>query len=189
MPLRILIAAGIGLLVYASLATADVYKYVDPSGQVYYSDKPRHSRYKLIIRTTNSRRQRQSLATKRALYSPLIEKIAKKYDLEPALLHAVIRAESSYNPRAVSPKGAVGLMQLMPETARRYGVEDRHDPAKNIDAGSRYLRDLIDTFGDIKLAVAAYNAGEAAVRKYGNRIPPYRETRHYVSRVLNFYQR
>ncbi|HHJ39793.1 MAG: hypothetical protein AXA67_06585 [Methylothermaceae bacteria B42] len=187
--MRIPIAIGLGLFALTNMAAADVYKYVDSSGQVYYSDKPRHSRYKLIIRSSMSRRRGKSLATKRALYSPLIEKIAKKYDLDPALLHAVIRAESSYNPKAVSPKGAVGLMQLMPETARRYGVEDRHDPAKNIEAGSRYLRDLIDTFGDIKLAVAAYNAGEAAVKKYGNQIPPYLETRHYVSRVLNFYQR
>lgn len=187
MPKRVCLCLFLGLLSESVLA--DVYKFVDANGQVYYADERKHAGYRLFIRTPGTSRATPSLAKRQARYSPLIQKVAQKYRLDPNLLHAVIRAESAYNPKAVSPKGAVGLMQLMPETAKRYGAGDRRDPAQNIEAGSRYLRDLIDTFGEIKLAVAAYNAGENAVRKYGNKIPPFRETRHYVSRVLNFYQR
>jgi soluble lytic murein transglycosylase-like protein len=106
------------------------------------------------------------------------------------LLHAVIRAESGYNPEAVSPKGAAGLMQLMPATASRMGVRDRFDPQDNIEGGARYLSQLLDMFpSDIKLAVAAYNSGENAVKRHGNQIPPYSETQTYVDRVLNYYSR
>ncbi len=126
----------------------------------------------------------------RSQFDPLIEAAANKYSLDPALLHAVIRAESAYNPAAVSPKGAVGLMQLMPETAARFGVRDRYNPSENIEAGARYLRQLINMFqSDIRLAVAAYNAGEKNVIKYGNKIPPFQETQAYVTRVLNYYNR
>ncbi len=170
-------------------ALADIYKYVDENGQVYYTDRPRHSGYRLILRSTPSFRPKtfSSLLPKPGLAS-VIDQVADKYRLDPKLLHAIIRAESAYNPNAVSPKGAVGLMQLMPETAVRYGVYDRYDPFMNLEAGARYLRDLLLTFGDIKLAVAAYNAGEGAVRKHGNNIPPYFETREYVARVLRFYE-
>jgi hypothetical protein len=112
-----------------------------------------------------------------------------QYRLEPALMHAVISAESSYNPWAVSPKGAMGLMQLMPGTAERFGVSNPYDPVANMHGGARYLRWLLDRFNDPRLAVAAYNAGEGAVQKYGNQIPPYQETQTYVVRVLDFYQR
>jgi soluble lytic murein transglycosylase-like protein len=104
----------------------------------------------------------------------------------------VIQAESGYNPEARSPVGAVGLMQLMPDTALRYGVrvEDRTDPAESISGGARYLRDLLKMFNsDVKLAVAGYNAGENAVKKYKNSIPPYPETQNYVAQVLDFYER
>lgn len=120
----------------------------------------------------------------------MIDAAASKYSLDPALLHAVIRAESSYNPGAVSRKGAVGLMQLMPETAARYGVRDRYDPGENIEGGAKYLSELIDMFrSDVRLAVAAYNAGENNVIKYGNKVPPFQETQEYVARVLNYYNR
>ena len=100
----------------------------------------------------------------------------------------MVRAESAYDPDAVSSAGAVGLMQLMPETARRYGVSDRRDPDANVLAGASYLRDLIAEFEqDLELALAAYNAGENAVRSYGNRIPPYPETQGYVRKVLRYY--
>jgi soluble lytic murein transglycosylase-like protein len=106
------------------------------------------------------------------------------------LLHAVIRVESAYNPSAVSSAGAVGLMQLMPGTAQRYGVVDRTDPVQNIEGGARYLRDLMAMFGsDLTLAIAAYNAGENAVIKYNNSIPPYPETQNYVRQVLSLYRR
>jgi soluble lytic murein transglycosylase-like protein len=120
-------------------------------------------------------------------YAPPIERIARQHQLEPALVHAVISAESGYNPNAVSPKGAMGLMQLMPGTAQRFGVNDPFDPEANIRGGVRYLRRLLNQFNNIKLALAAYNAGENAVIQYRNNIPPYDETRVYVFRVINFY--
>lgn len=115
---------------------------------------------------------------------------ARKSRLDPALVHALIFVESGYNPMALSPKGAVGLMQLMPETARRYGVTKAvHDPEANLRAGTRYLSDLIALFDSrLDLALAAYNAGESAVIKYGMRIPPYQETLNYVPAVLAKYR-
>ena len=117
-----------------------------------------------------------------------ISLIANQHRLDPALLHAVISAESAFNPKAVSPKGATGLMQLMPATARRFGVSNAYDPIANIEGGARYLRWLLDKFNNnMRLALAGYNAGENAVIRYGHKIPPYPETQTYVSRVLNFY--
>ena len=124
----------------------------------------------------------------RQRFTPDVNRIANQYRLEPALLHAVISAESAYNPWAVSPKGAMGLMQLMPGTADRFNVSNPYDPVANMHGGARYLRWLLDQFNDTRLAVAAYNAGEGAVQKYGNQVPPYQETQTYVVRVLNFYQ-
>jgi soluble lytic murein transglycosylase-like protein len=130
-----------------------------------------------------------SLSARGERYRTLVEAAAREYALESALLHAVIATESAYDPRAVSPKGAVGLMQLMPETARRYGVSDLFDPGQNIRAGARYLRDLLARFdNDIALSLAAYNAGERAVIDRGYRIPPYKETMHYVPTVLARYR-
>ena len=120
--------------------------------------------------------------------TPPIQQVAVAYQLEPALLHAVISAESGYHPQAVSKKGARGLMQLMPATARRFGVTNPDEPLANMDGGARYLRWLLDLFTDLRLALAAYNAGEGAVQRYGNTIPPYPETRTYVQRVLEFYR-
>ena len=122
-------------------------------------------------------------------HDKLLQRAARASEIDPALLHAIVKVESGYNPRAVSPKGAVGLMQLMPETARRYGVRDSRDPAQNTAAGSAYLRDLLIQFDhDLPLALAAYNAGENAVLRHGQKIPPYRETREYVPRVLSLYE-
>ena len=110
-----------------------------------------------------------------------VERIAARYSLDPALLHSVIKVESNYNPYAISPKGAQGLMQLIPETARRFGVGNAFNPLENIEGGARYLRYLIDLYGEknAPLVLAAYNAGEAAVAKYGG-VPPYRETQNYL---------
>ena len=119
---------------------------------------------------------------------PLIREAAAAYRLEPALLHAVISAESGYDILARSPKGALGLMQLMPDTARRFGVLDPDNPADNLSGGARYLRWLLDLFSDVSLALAAYNAGEGVVQRYGNTVPPYPETQSYVRRVLGFYR-
>ena len=124
----------------------------------------------------------------RKLYTPQIEQIARTYGLDPRLLHAVIGAESAYDPAAVSNKGAMGLMQLMPDTARRFGVQNPFDPTANLHGGARYLRWLMDRFqSDLELVLAAYNAGEGAAERYGNAIPPYEETRTYVARVLDYY--
>jgi len=116
-------------------------------------------------------------------YDQIIRAIAQKYSIESDLIHSIIRVESNYNAAAVSPKGAVGLMQLMPETAREYGVNNIYDPKENIEGGVRYLKDLIKAFdGKTDLVLAAYNAGQEAIKKYGG-IPPYAETVNYIQKV------
>lgn len=118
-------------------------------------------------------------------FSEIVTAKAEKYRLAPELIHAVIEAESAYNPVAVSHAGAVGLMQLMPKTAERLGVNDSTDPAQNIEGGAKYLRQLLNLFdNDLRLALAGYNAGEGAVMKYDNSVPPYKETQNYVKIVL-----
>ena len=122
-------------------------------------------------------------------YNPIIKKAAERYEIDPALVKAVIMAESNYNPRAISKVGARGLMQLMPATAEALGVEDCFNPEHNIHGGVRYLRQLLDRFdGDIELALAAYNAGSRKVRKY-NGIPPFRATQIYIEKVSAYYER
>jgi len=122
-------------------------------------------------------------------YSPWIQAAATRYRLPEALLHAVIQVESNYNPNAISPKGATGLMQLMPGTGKQYGVTQLTDPQSNIDGGAKYLRFLLDLFNqDLSLALAGYNAGENAVKRYNNTIPPYAETQGYVKKVTELYQ-
>jgi len=119
----------------------------------------------------------------------LIDRIARKHGMDPELVRAVARVESNYNSRAISPKGALGVMQLLPETAKRFGVADAYDPAQNIEGGVRYLKFLRDLFpGELSLVLAAYNAGENAVRKHGG-IPPYPETRDYVRKIRKLYGR
>jgi soluble lytic murein transglycosylase-like protein len=194
------------LLLASSASWADVYKYVDSSGHVYYTDKPRHSGYKVVVRTPvsvalpfsrlggigsdRSRQSAQALAFGRAQFGQAIDFMANKYRLDPFLLHAVIQAESAYNPSAQSNKGAMGLMQLMPDTASRYGVRNPWNPVENIEGGAMYLHDLLGMFeSNVMLALAAYNSGENNVRKYGNRIPPFPETQDYVMKVLRNYRR
>ncbi len=135
----------------------------------------------------NERRQARRDALAGLPFSAQIEAAAEAGGIEPELLHAVVHAESAYNPRAVSPKGALGLAQLMPSTARQYGVNDALKPADNLRASARHLRDLMDHFGDIQLVLSAYNAGAGAVRKYGG-VPPYAETRAYVPKVAHRYE-
>ncbi len=117
----------------------------------------------------------------------IVERAAKAHAVDPLLVHSVIRAESNYNPTAVSPKGAEGLMQLIPATARRFGAVNSFDVEENITAGVKYLKYLQEMFKDDRLALAAYNAGEGAVQKYGNTVPPYKETVQYVDRVGKSY--
>lgn len=185
--------------VCAGIAHADIFRYVDADGNVHFTNVPNDSRFKVYLKEKRKPDPvTDTLASEIRYYDPKdrerynkhILEAAKATKLEPALIHAVISAESGYNPFARSRKGAAGLMQLMPDTARRYGVKNRLDPAQNIQGGSRYLRDLVRMFNnDVQLAVAAYNAGENAVVKYGNRIPPYSETMTYVPRVMTYYKK
>jgi soluble lytic murein transglycosylase-like protein len=173
---------------------AEIYKYRGPDGSFHFTDRPMGGGYKLIWRSGPSKKRGvYSLARmkqNRTKYTPIIEKVAKDNRLHPGLLHAMVRVESAYNPRALSKKGAQGLMQLMPATANRYGVLDSYDPKQNLEGGARYIRDLLVEFEyDIRLALAAYNAGENAVKRYGNTIPPYSETINYVDKVLGEYER
>ncbi len=176
----------VALLAGSNPSRADIYSYVDEFGVRHISNVPDDPRYRLVKRTN---RARVVPRADRTVYSHHVQSVAQALSLDPALIEAVIQAESAFDPHAVSHKGAVGLMQLMPATAARYGVSDRRDPIQNIIGGARYLRDLLDEFRDIPLALAAYNAGENAVRRYGNSVPPYRETQTYVHRVQTFYQR
>ncbi len=182
--------------IWPSISHADIFKYVDAHGNVFYTDKAKSKKYKLILSGKKKHKKKLSRAAwlkivkqRRKKVEPIIARVAKQHNLDPKLLHAIIRAESAYNHLAVSHAGAVGLMQLMPATARRFGVTDRRDPAQSIQGGARYLKTLLAEFDTQDLAVAAYNAGEGAVRKYGNRIPPYKETRTYVKRVMANYQK
>lgn len=140
-------------------------------------------------------RQREAEAQRRLEqlpFSAAVRDAASRYSVDPALVHAVIFAESAYNPLAVSEKGAIGLMQVMPDTGARYGVreKDLHHPARNVQTGTRYLADLLELFeGDVALALAGYNAGENAVLRFGRRIPPFPETKAYVPRVLEQWRR
>lgn len=124
-----------------------------------------------------------------ARFNRLISRTAREFGLDVQLLHSIVTVESAYNPQAVSPKGAIGLMQVMPDTGKRFGVTALTDPRQNLQAGARYLHFLLERFNhDLPLVIAAYNAGEGAVQKYRNTIPPFRETRDYVARVLASYQ-
>jgi soluble lytic murein transglycosylase-like protein len=188
--LVLIIAAG------PALVRADVYSFTDASGVTHFSNVPSDARYRLLITTEESAQSSPPKAhsvdwlARSSQYEGMIRGAALAATLQPALVRAVIVVESGFNPRAVSKKGAIGLMQLRPETARRYGVTDIYDPEQNVRAGALYLSDLIKRFGsDLELALAAYNAGEEAVEHYGRHIPPFRETLNYVPSVLRVYQK
>ena len=167
-------------------AQTRIFTFVDSSGVPHVTDVRRDSRDLPITWTAQSVRPDPG-TPRRWEYDPLISLMARSHEVPPALVKAVIAAESAFDPNAVSRKGARGLMQLMPGTARSLGVADPLRPEENVDGGVRYLRGMLDRFDDLKLAVAAYNAGPAAVDRYGG-IPPYPETRDYVKRVLAYYQ-
>ena len=178
-------------------ATADIYAFKDEKGVTHFSNLPHlDKRYKIVYKiptAPNLRPNAWSASGPRVVniekLVPIIADAARAHGMDAKLIHAVIRAESGYNENAVSSKGAVGLMQLIPATAQRYGVVNSYDPTQNISGGTRYLRDLLKMFnGNIELALAGYNAGENAVIRAGNRIPPYPETMAYVPKVLSFYR-
>ena len=210
---------GLALLaVAAAPASADIYRYIDEEGRAHFSDVRVDPRYEIFLKTkpqvveaapasgritietadgATTTIVAQSAPSFRPTngvrvtprFTEMIAKVAQEQKVEPALLHAVVLAESAYNPKAKSRKGATGLMQVMPETGKRYGVTDLLNPIKNLTAGAKYLKDLLAMFGnDKKLAVAAYNAGEGAVMRNGNAIPPYAETQAYVPKVMQYYE-
>jgi len=180
------------LLFIASTASSDVFKYIDENGVTCYTDAPLGKKNQKIISEKSNKvipdkkKVEKPLAVN-ADYSSYVQKSAQKYEIEPELIHAVIRTESNGNHKAVSKKGAMGLMQLMPSTANDMNVGNPFNPEENIDGGTRYLRYLIEKFnGNVTLALAAYNSGPKTVEKYGN-VPPITETRQYVDRVLSLY--
>jgi len=181
----------------AGLADARIYAFVDERGELHLSNVPDDERYRSLedgsARAGAARERPASeggVAAGPRPYGNVVAQAAGQYGIDAALLHAVIQVESGYNPRAVSKRGASGLMQLMPDTAKRFGVADIFDPADNVRGGAQYLVYLLKLFDqDLPLALAAYNAGEAAVLKYGRRIPPYRETAAYVPKVVGSYQK
>jgi soluble lytic murein transglycosylase-like protein len=171
-----------------------IYTYLDADGVRHFTDVPDDNRYRLLVMspqdmTQSGDRYDPSLLARATQYDAIIEKAASSNSVEANLLRAVIVVESGFNSRAVSKRGAVGLMQLMPATASRFGVSNPYDPRENVHAGARYLKFLMDRFGqDIRLALAAYNAGENAVDRNGGQIPPFTETMAYVPKVLRIYR-
>ena len=168
---------------------ADIYKYTDEEGVIHLTNVPRetNANYVLVLREQPVHFAPVADITP---YDTLIAKAAEKYEVNPALIKAVIKAESNFNHRAVSPVGARGLMQLMPATASILRVADSFHPEHNIEGGVRYLRYLLNLYqNNLQLALAAYNAGEGAVSRYKNRIPPYRETQAFVQRVIGYFDR
>jgi soluble lytic murein transglycosylase-like protein len=179
------------------LARADVYAFTDANGVSHFSNVPSDSRYQLLMATpsdtvasTPTKEHAIDWLARSAQYDGVIKGAAKAATIQAALVRAVIVVESGFNPRAVSKKGAIGLMQLQPATAKRYGVKNIYDPGENVRAGAHYLSDLLARFdSNLELALAAYNAGEEAVERYGRHVPPYRETLAYVPSVMKVYQR
>lgn len=213
------ILLALSLSLTGAAAHADIYGYVDAEGTAHFATEKLDQRYQLFARddavfdtgrldlsAPSSEHKPLSAALSRHLgghpnlkkFEPLLHQAASDFGLQPALLKAIMAAESGFNPAAVSPKGAIGLMQVMPATAERYGLQagakkslqqKLADPQTNIRLSARYLRDLTRLFpGQPELVIASYNAGEGAVQKYRNTVPPYPETRNYVKLVAQFYQ-
>ncbi len=194
MRISVLLALALACLAHGSVARADIYAYTDRAGVTHFSNVPSDGRFVRILEEPVEvasaapppvpREPRQRAAA----YASMIDTAARGAALHPALLRAVISVESAFDTRAVSRAGAQGLMQLQPATARRYGVVNPFDPAENLRGGARYLSDLLKRYNNnLVLALAAYNAGEDAVDRYGRQVPPYRETREYVPAVLKLY--
>ncbi|WKZ31731.1 MAG: lytic transglycosylase domain-containing protein [Thermodesulfobacteriota bacterium] len=172
-------------------ALADFYQYTDENGVVHITNVPTTAKYKWMMKErvpsvlSPSNPAFKNLSAGR--FEEMIRSTAEKYGVDPMLVKAIVKAESDFDPAAVSKKGATGLMQLMPATASRMGVRNIHDPVENVEGGIKYLSKLLQMFKwQVPLAVAAYNAGENAVLKYGT-IPPYSETQTYVKRVLHYH--
>ena len=190
------VALGIGSLAFIGSACADIFMFTDVNGVEHFTNVAGDARYELVINEGGARAKAPASVVLpgrdrgRERYALQVSHAASDTGLPESLLHAVIKAESNYNADAVSQKGAVGLMQLMPQTAKRYGVLDARDPAANVLGGARYLKSLLALFdADLALALAAYNAGPGAVERSRRTVPPYTETQRYVPRVLELYRR
>jgi len=182
------------LLFLASLSSAGIYRYIDERGVIHFTNCPRDPKFKLYIRESKEdvgevvRDSFTDYVQDSKNYDALIYEFSQKYKVDFALIKAMIRTESGFNPYAVSRKGAKGLMQLMPETAHRLNVSNVFNPKENIDGGVRYFKYLLSLFNnDLRLSLAAYNAGENIVYEFRS-IPPYRETIDYVRKVLGYYR-
>jgi len=177
-------------MLLATAASADIYKYIDEEGVICYTDSPDGKKPQQLNRDKKSRNERPAEKAEAVLhrdYSGYVHRAATKYDLEPDLIKAVIKTESNGNHKAVSRKGAMGLMQLMPSTASDMNVSNPFNPEENIEGGVRYLKHLLERFdGNLTLALAAYNSGPRTVEKYGS-VPPILETREYVKKVFSLY--
>ncbi len=191
---------GVTALAIAGACRADVYVSGNEGEVPLFASHRADSSFRLLIRDPVAATPAplgpprasapRAFQNRRRVLDPLIERVARVHAVDAALVRAVVEVESRFDSLAISPKGAVGAMQLMPGTAARYGVKDRRDALRNVEAGVAYLKDLLDRFGgNVALALAAYNAGEGAVARHGNRIPRYRETMLYVPQVLNAYSR
>lgn len=174
------------LCLFSPIHATTIYRYVDEQGVIHFTDVM-PDRYKVtVIRKKEGKKASPASYYSMAYLKGLADRIARKYSIEPGLVKSVIEKESRWNPYAVSRSGAMGLMQLMPKTARLLGVKNPFDPEENVGAGVRYLKRLIDYFGDIKRALAAYNAGPTTVKRFGG-IPPFSETRGYVKEIMYNY--
>jgi len=173
-------------------ASAGIYRYEDENGVIHFSNCPRDPKFKLYLREKEDKEDKgpyyTSYVKDSKQFDALIQEFSDKYQIDFALIKAMIRVESGFNPQAVSRKGAKGLMQLMPDTAYRMNVSNVFNPRENIDGGTRYFKYLLSLFNnDLRLSLAAYNAGENLISEIRT-IPPYRETVDYVRRVLSYYQ-
>ena len=181
-----LLGIAIILLFLIPCASADIYRYIDENGVMHFTNTPTASSqdFKLFLREGRKTRRSWYYSKK---YDDIITKASERYGVSFPLLKAIIKAESDFDPRAVSKKGAMGLMQIMPQNFKLLGLKDPFNPSQNINAGARYFRQLFDRFdGKLALSLAAYNAGPTAVDRYKT-IPPYEETEEYVRRVLKYY--
>jgi soluble lytic murein transglycosylase-like protein len=187
MPVRKFISSvilGWAVLGFGSSVFADVYMYTDKNGVLTFTNVPTHGGYRRVLRSATAL---PAVRHTHAVYDNLILTASGRHSVDADLIRAVIKTESDFNPAARSHKGAMGLMQLMPDTARLHNVANAYDPVENVEGGVRHLRMLLDRYqGNLELSLAAYNAGSAAVEKHRG-IPPFAETKEYVRRVLRFY--